>query len=76
MIFVHKTLCGGGCRSRSLYMYGGFNEPDKQMCLIVSSMIGKDVGVMKNKMIPTDFLLLNMIRVVESWFKNGTNSVF
>lgn len=38
-------------------MYGGFNEPDKQMCLIVSSMIGKDVGVMKNKMIPTDFLL-------------------
>ncbi|XHW69697.1 radical SAM protein [Streptococcus dysgalactiae subsp. equisimilis] len=36
-------LCGGGCRSRSLYMYGGFNEPDKQMCLIVSSMIGKDV---------------------------------
>lgn len=36
-------LCGGGCRSRSLYMYGGFNEPDKQMCLIVSRMIGKGV---------------------------------
>lgn len=36
----HAKECKGGCRSRSLILYGGIDEPDLQMCKLYYKLTG------------------------------------